>query len=190
MRRRRRTLARQLIGLLLIVLVAACSGFTIPRSDPLSKLAGDWGLTVFVFGGGQFGGPRCGKTDRPGSSPVSIASPGDGGVSLAVACNDGSDYAFRLNRDATAHAYLMTVKSKQGISVDDCPVAYVEGQGWKGARAQLVEGKEVSIAATVAPIEGQNWYGWTMAVLPTADINRRLDDIQRPYFRADLTRRK
>lgn len=184
-------MARQFIGLLLIVLgTSACSSVPIPQGDPLSKLVGDWGLTVFVIGGGQFGGPRCGKTDRPGPSPVTIAPPGDGGVSLAVACSDGSDYAFRLKHDAATHAYLMTVESKQGIGVDDFPVAYVEGQGWKGTRGQMVEGKEVSITATVAPIEGRNWYGWMMAVLPTADIGRELDAIKSPYFRADLTRRK
>ena len=184
-------MARQLIGLLLSVLVTAgCSSATILQSDPLSKLVGDWGLTVFVVGGGQFGGPRCGKTDRPGSSPVTIAPPGDSGVSLAVACNDGSDYAFRLTHDGAAHVYLMTVKSKQGISVDDLPVAYIEGQGWKGAREQLVEGEVESITATVSPIEGRNWYGWTTVVLPTADTNRGLSDVKRPYFKADLTRRK
>jgi|CXWL01.1.fsa_nt_gi hypothetical protein len=193
------TILRSGFSLFLLVTLVGCAVLPSPsvitivssaQSDPLSKLAGDWGLTVFVIGGGQFGGPRCGKTDRPGSSPVSIASPGDSGVSLAVACNDGSDYAFRLKHDDAAHTYLITVKSKQGISVDNFPVAYVEGQGWKGAREQLVEGTAVSITATVAPIEGRTWYGWTMVVLPTADIDRGLADIKRPYFKADLTRRK
>ena len=174
----------------LVAPVSWAQGQLTAQGDPLSKLVGDWGLTVFVIGGGQFGGPRCGKSDRPGPSPVTIAPPGNSGVSLAVACNDGSDYAFRLKHDAAAHAYLITVKSKEGISVDDFSVAYVEGQGWKGAREQVVAGKRVSITATVAPIEGRNWYGWMIAVLPTADIDRGPDDVKRPYFRADLTRRK
>ena len=181
-----------------VILMSCVALFTAPglgatgqvpaQGDPLSKLVGDWDLTVFVMGGGRFGGPRCGKSDRPGPSAVTIAPHGDSGVALAVACDDGSDYAFRLRHDAATHTYLITVKSKEGISVDDFPVAYVEGQGWKGARQQLVEGKEVSITATVAPIEGRNWNGWMIFVLPTADINR--NDIKTPYFRADLTRRK
>jgi hypothetical protein len=84
-------------------------------------------------------------------------------VSLAVACSDGSDYAFRLKHDAATHAYLMTVKSKQGIGVDDFPVAYVEGQGWKGTQIMsLLSSREArnccptltSSSASVRPIHG------------------------------------
>jgi hypothetical protein len=46
-----------------------------------------------------------------------------------------------------------------------------------------VDGKEVPVTATIAPIEGRNWVGWAIAVVPSADIKT-------PYFRADLTRRK
>ncbi len=164
----------------------------VTQGDPLRNLTGDWDLTVFVVGAGQFGGgPRCGPTDRPGSSPVTIAPPSDGAVSLAVACNDGSEYSFHLTHDSATRVSLVTVKSKEGISVHDFPVSYVEGQGWQGAREQLVEGKDVSITATVAPIEGRNWHGWMIAVLPTAAVNAPdLSEIERPYLRADLTRRK
>lgn len=150
---------------------------------PLSQLVGEWSLTAFVIGAGQFGGPRCGKTDRPGPASVTIELSREDGVSLGVACDDGSDYAFRLKRDAASQDYLITVKSKVGLSVNDFPVAYVEGEGWKGARPELVEGKEVSVTATIARIEGRNWVGWAITVVPSADIKT-------PYFRVDLTRRK
>jgi len=160
------------------------------QGDPLSQLAGEWHLTVFVIGGGHFGGPICGKTDQPGPPSIAVASPADGGVSFTVACNDGSDYAFLLKHDAASGDYLITVKSKVGTSVDGFPVAYLEGQGWKGARTQRVDGNEVSVTSVVAPIEGRNWSGWMIAVMPTADIDLGPDDVKTPYFRADLTRRK
>jgi hypothetical protein len=184
------SLATMLASAVLVAPVSWAQGQLTASGDPASKLVGDWALTVFVMGGSQPGGLRCGRSDRPGPSPVTIAPPRDSGVSLTVACNDGSDYAFRLKRGTAAHAGLLTVKSKQGISVDDFPVGYVEGQGWTGVREQLVKGKKVPITVTVAPIEGRNWYGWMIAVLPTADINRSLDNIKTPYFRVDLTRRK
>ncbi len=163
----------------------------VARGDPLRLLTGDWDLTVFVLGAGQFGGPRCGPTGRSESSLVTIAPPSDGTVLLAVACNDGSEYSFHLSHDSGTRVSLMTVKSKEGISVHDFPVEYVEGRGWQGARDQLVEGKEMSITATVAPIEGRNWYGWKIAVLPTTAVNAPdLSEIEGPYLRVDLTRRK
>ena len=163
----------------------------VTQADPLGKLTGNWDLTVFVIGAGQFGGPNCGPTDRQGSPPVTIAPPSDGAVSLKVACSDGSEYSFHLAYDSGTRVSLITVKSKEGISVHDFPVAYVEGQGWQGAREQLVEGKEVSITAKVAPIEGRNWFGWMIAVLPTAAVKvPDLAAIEKPYLRVDLTRRK
>ena len=159
------------------------------QGDPLSKLVGDWDLTVFVMGGGRFAGPRCGKSDRPGPPAVTIAPPGDSGVALAVACNDGSDYAFRLKHDQTTQAYVLTVKSKVGISVQDFPVVYVVGQGWQGKRDQLVAGEMRSITAMVAPIRGWEWYGWKVVVLPTASIGHE-GLLEKPFFRVDLTRRK
>ena len=150
--------------------------------DPLRRLAGEWDLTAFVMGAGQFRGLSCGKTDRPGPASVTIKSPREDGVSLGVACDDGSDYAFRLKHDAASQNYLITVKSKVGLSVHDFPVAYVEGEGWKGARPELVEGKEVPVTASISRIEGRNWVGWAIAVIPSGD--------KTPYFRVDLTRRK
>ena len=161
----------------------------VAQGDPLSKLAGDWGLTVFVMGAGQFGGPECGKRDRPGPPPVTLAPPSDGAVSLAAACDDGSEYSFRLRHDSATQAYVLTVKSGPGISVQDFPVAYVDGKGWEGKRDQLVDGETQSVTGAVAPIEGRNWYGWMIVVLPTAGIGRS-DDLKEPYFRADLTRQK
>jgi len=160
-------------------------------ADPLGRLAGDWDLTAFVIGRGQFGGPRCGKSDRPGPSTVTIAPPAANAVSLAVSCDDGSDYAFRLRYDTAAHAYLLTVKSKAGVSVDDFPIAFVADRGWKAERDELLEdGRKVPVTATVAAIEGKNWYGWAIAVLPTADVDRDTEALETAYFRADLTRRK
>jgi len=161
----------------------------VAQGDPLSRLAGDWSLTVFVLGAGQFGGPKCGTSDQPGPPPVTIPSPSDGAVSLAAACDDGSEYRFLLGQDSATQAYALTVKSGPGISVQDFPVAYVDGKGWHGERDQLVEGETQSVTAMVAPIEGQNWHGWQIAVLPTAGVGRS-DDLKKPYFRADLTRRK
>lgn len=161
----------------------------VAKGDPLTQLAGEWGLTVFVMGAGQFGGPNCGKSDRPGPPSVNIASPSDGAVSLAAACDDGSEYSFRLRHDSATQAYVLTVNSAPGISVQDFPVAYVDGKGWQGKRDQPVDGETQSITAMVAPIEGRSWNGWMIAVLPTADIGRS-DLPEKPYFRADLIRRK
>ena len=150
--------------------------------DPLSKLAGDWDLTVFVMGAGQFGGPRCGKS-APGRRMLSVtlASAANGAVSFTAACDNGSEYAFRLQHDSATHAYVMSVKSTPGLSVQDFPVAYVEGQGWQGQRD--------SLTAMITPIEGRLWRGWMIAVLPTAGVGHE-DDLKKPFVRADLTRAK
>jgi hypothetical protein len=159
--------------------------------DPLRQLAGDWGLRVFVIGAGQFGGLECGTGAGPGGPPVTVAPPSDGAVALTAACEDGSEYRFRLGRDSATQAYVLTVKSGPGISVQDFPVAYVDGKGWRGTRDLLVDDETQSITAMVAPIEGRLWYGWMIAVLPTAAADApELTDIKEPYFRADLTRRK
>lgn len=151
------------------------------QSDPLTKLAGKWGLTVFVMGAGQFGGPKCGKGRGPGGPPVTVAASSDGAVSFAALCDNASEYSFRLRHDSATQAYLLSVKSTPGISVQDFPLAYVEGQGWQGQRD--------SLTAMVAPIEGRQWYGWMIAVLPTAGVGHE-DDLKEPFFRADLTRAK
>ena len=160
--------------------------------DPLARLAGEWRLTPLVIGAGQFGGgPKCGTSDRPGPPPVTLAPPSDGAVSFAAACDDRSEYSFRLRHDPAGQAYVLTVKSGPGISIQDFPVEYFEGKGWRGERTQLVDGETQSVTATVEPIEGRNWYGWMIAVLLTAAVNApELADIKKPYFRADLTRRK
>jgi hypothetical protein len=146
-------------------------------------------LTVFVMGAGQFGGPKCGTSGQPGPPRVTIADPSDGAVSLSVPCDDGSEYAFRLAHDSATEAYTLTVKSRAGISVQDFPVAYVASKGWRGERDQAVDGDRQSVTAMVAPIEGRNWRGWMIAVLPTSGVGHE-DDLKKPFFRADLTRRK
>jgi hypothetical protein len=159
-----------------------------PAGDPLSELVGDWRLTVFVMGGGQFGGPTCGTRDASGPPSVTLTTSPDSAIAFSVSCDDGSNYAFRLQHVATG-AYSLTVKSAVGISVEDLSVTYRDGQGWRGARDQQVAGKTQSVTAMVAPIEGRLWHGWMVAVLPTSGIGRE-DDVKEPYFRADLTRRK
>lgn len=160
------------------------------QGDPLGKLAGDWGLSVFVMGGGEFGGLRCGTSNRPGPPPVTVAPPSGGAVSFSVSCEGGRDYAFRLSQDSTTHAYAVTVTSPPpGISVQDLPVAYADGKGWQGKRDEQVDGQTQSITALIAPIEGRNWYGWMIAVLPTSGVGRE-NDLKKPFLRADLTRRK
>jgi len=150
--------------------------------DPLNKLAGDWDLTVFVMGAGQFGGPLCGNR-VPGRRMLSVTlvSAANGAVSFATTCDNGSEYSFRLQHDSATHAYVVSVKSARGISVQDFPVAYVEGQGWQGQRD--------SITALITPIEGRLWRGWMIAVLPTAGVGHE-DDLKQPFVRADLTRAK
>jgi hypothetical protein len=150
-------------------------------ADPLTKLAGDWGLTVFVRGAGQFGSPKCGKGGGPGGPPVKVAASKDGAVSFGAPCDNRSEYSFRLQRDSATQAYVLSVKSMPGISVQDFPVAYVEGQGWQGKRD--------SLTAMITPIEGRRWYGWMIAVLPTAGVGHE-DDLKQPFVRADLTRAK
>jgi hypothetical protein len=166
------------------------SGESSAKTETLSRLVGDWDLTVFVIGGGQFEGLRCGNTEKPGRSPVTIAPPAESGVSLVISCDNGNDYAFRLKHDPKTDAYLITVKSKEGISVDAFPVGYVDDQGWKGTGDQPMDGKGMGITAAVAPIEGRNWYGWRVAVLPTAGVDGGPDAIKRHYIMADLTRPK
>lgn len=160
------------------------------QGDPLGKLAGEWRLSVFVMGGGEFGGLQCGASDRPGPPLVTVAPPNGGAVSLSVSCEGGRDYTFRLSQDSTTHAYAVTVNSPPpGISVQDLPVAYAESEGWQGKRDEQVDGQTQSITAMIAPIEGRNWYGWMIAVLPTSGVGRE-NDLRKPFLRADLTRRK
>ena len=152
------------------------------KSDPLRGLANKWHLTGFVFGGDDpYHSFECGE--------VTVASPADRTVSLSVTC-DNTDYYFLLKHGSETQAYLITVKSKIGISIDDFPVTHVDGRGWHGERDQLVDGETLSITAMVKRIEGRNWYGWSIKVLPTAAIKLSPGEIKKPYFQADLTRRK
>ena len=160
-----------------------------PRRAIPSRLAGDWELTALVMGANTYGDPKCGKSDRSDPPHVTIAPPSDGSVSLAVACDKGSEYSFRLRHDSATQAYVLTVKSAAGISVRNFPVAYVDREGWQGRRDQGVGGETQSITAMVAPIEGRLWYGWKIAVLPTAGIGHE-NYLEQPFFRVDLTRRK
>lgn len=155
----------------------------VAKSDPLRALSQEWRVSGFVVGGDDpFSMVRCGKT--------TVASPTDRTLSLSVACGDAGDYYFRLKQGPETGAYLMTVKSRIGISIDDFPVTYVDGEGWLGERDQLVDGETVSLSAMVAPIEGRNWHGWTIQVLPTEAIIVSPDELRKPYFKIDLTRRK
>ena len=95
----------------------------------------------------------------------------------------------RLRHDSATQAYVVSVKSTPGISVQDFPLAFAEGRGWEGERDQLVDGKTQSISALIAPIEGRQWHGWMIAVLPTEGVGHE-DDLKKPFFRADLTRAK
>ena len=160
------------------------------NGDPLTRLVGDWDLTVFMIGAGQFGTFRCGKSAAGRRMPsVTLAPASDGALSFAAACDNGSEYSFRLRHDSATQAYVVSVKSTPGISVQDFPLAFAEGRGWEGERDQLVDGKTQSISALIAPIEGRQWHGWMIAVLPTEGVGHE-DDLKKPFFRADLTRAK
>ena len=156
---------------------------------PLVELTGTWDLRVFVIGGGDMGMLECGESVGPGPGPpVTVSSSADGAASLSFSCVDGSDYSFHLKLDAGTDSYLITVESGVGISVSDFPVRYADGEGWHGVRDELVDGEMVSTAARVQPIEGRNWSGWTIQVLPAAARNSSSDPIR--TLKADLTRRK
>src|SRR6266566_1357834 len=159
------------------------------NADPLTRLAGDWDLTVFVMGAGQFRGPRCGKSAARRMPSVTLAPAGDGAISFTAPCDNGSEYSFRLKHDSATQAYVLSVKSTPGISVQDFPLGYAEGRGWEGERDQLVDGETQAISALITPIEGRQWYGWMIAVLPTKGVGHE-DDLKKPLFRADLTRAK
>jgi len=179
------------LGAFLLVTVVGCSTLSSTQrlgtsGDPLDNLTGDWDITTFVFGGGNSGQSTCGLSHKP----TSIAPHLDGILVFSAICKDGSELIFGLKRSVDKRAYHLTVKSKEGISVSDFPVEYKENQGWAGFQNQGVGDKEVSITATIQPIEGRNWYGWTIEVLPTADINVDYKTQKTPHLRLDLTRRK
>lgn len=157
--------------------------------SPLSDLAGKWGFTEFVVGGNNpmsdlpMSAFKCGEV-------MAVASK-DQTVSFSTTCDKMGEYSFRLTKlTSEAHAYLISVNSKVGISIDGFPVTYVDGKGWHGEHEQLVNGEAVSLTAMVQRIEGKNWYGWTVQVFPTSVLSLSLDEIKEPYFKVDLTRRK
>jgi len=159
-------------------------GNAVFNTSPLSGFSGKWDLKGFVVGG---------------KTPLSLFECGDVRatfsttriVSFSKACNKVGDYYLRLSKHASeTDTYLITVNSKAGISIDNFPVTYVDGKGWRGKRDQLVNGETVSITAMVGRIEGRNWHGWTVQVFPTSVLGLSLDEIKEPFFKADLTRRK
>ena len=169
---------------------AAASAVAAAPTDPLKRLAGDWGLTMLAIGPGRFGGPRCGPTEKPGPSPVTVAQGADGAVSLSVHCDDGSDYAFRLERDGAGEGYLLSVKSKEGVSVERFPVQYVGENGWLGKKEHPAVEAGATVTGAVAPIEGSSWAGWSIVALPTKAADVEPEKLEAPYIRADLTRGK
>jgi hypothetical protein len=166
----------------------------VARGVALDQLVGEWSLDGFVVsrikgsmsiaGVGGFSGPTCGD--------VTVAGSDDRTISLTASCEAEGDYSFRLTHGGKPESYLMTVKSAHGISISDFPVSYVEGQGWQGVRDQTVGGETMSITAAISPIEGRNWLGWRIQVLPPAVTSKdaKPQDLKEPYFMADLTRRK
>jgi hypothetical protein len=150
---------------------------------------GTWDLTVFVVGGGEMGTVECGQPVRLGPGPpVTVSSNTEGSAFFSFSCTDGDHYSFHLDPDTRMDSYLITVRSGAGISVSDFPVRYSDAVGWHGVRDELVDGRSTSTTAGVHPIEGRNWYGWTMQVLPTAAANSPSDPIR--TLKVDLTRRK
>jgi hypothetical protein len=95
----------------------------------------------------------------------------------------------------------MTVKSKYGVSIEDFPLEHVDhkdwlgtpiqdGKVWLGTRDQLVDKETLSVTAMMGRIEGRNWRGWTIQVLPTEATKPGVEALKKPYFKVDLTRRK
>jgi len=153
-------------------------------ADPLNELVGDWSMDWFVIGAGGVGlsGLTFGK--------ITVAPPKDRAVSVSASSKEGDDYSFRLTHGPETSGYLIAVKSKRGINVDNFLLTYVDGEGWRGTLEQLVDGEMLSTTASVIPIEGRNWYGWRIEVLPTKAIGLGHEDIKKPYLMVDLTRRK
>ena len=169
---------------------------TVAADDPLGQLAGDWVVDGFVIGEG--GHPMI-PNSACGSVTVAPARGQD--VSISVSCHDAGDYTLRLKHGSGGEAYLMTVKSKYGISIEDFPLEYVtdwigapvqDSKVWLGTRDQLVDNETVSVTAMMGRIEGRNWRGWRIAVLPTEATKLPGGDeaVKKPYFFVDLTRRK
>lgn len=154
---------------------------TIAADDLLGQLAGTWLVDGFVIGGdrGIISGFKCGS--------VTVGPARDQAVSISVSCEDAGPYTLRLKHGSGGGAYLMTVKSKYGISIEDFPLKQ-DGEVWRGVSDQLVDNEMLSVTAMMGRIEGRNWHGWTIMVLPTEAMKPGVE--AKPYFKVDLTRRK
>lgn len=155
-------------------------------SDPLSHLKEDWVITTFLFGGGHSGISACGLAHQP----ASIQLHSDGIIEISATCKDGSQYYLRLVRGNDQKTWLFTVKNKEGISINDFPLNYYGSKGWMGSAQQLVDDKEISLSAYIAPIEGRTWYGWATWVRPTAEAGVDYTKSKTPYLKVDFIRRK
>jgi hypothetical protein len=153
----------------------------ISQRDPLDALAGKWTLSAFVIGGGYFSFRNCFE--------VSILPSADKAASASVSCGEVGDYSFGLKRGSDTKTYLLSVKSKFGISVEDFPVTY-DGQRWRGVRELIAEGGTQSVTAMVVPGATEKSSGWKIEVLPTAAVNLAPKDIKKPYFSVHLNRPK
>jgi hypothetical protein len=79
----------------------------------------------------------------------------------------GAEHVFEPRHDSDQLFYLMTVHSREWITVSNFPPNYVERNGWKGEKGQVPGHEEVSMTATIRLSEGKNGCGWTGPVLRT-----------------------
>lgn len=155
-------------------------------SEPVLHLKGDWVITTFLFGGGYSGISGCGLLHQP----ASMVSQSDGIVEVTAQCKDDSKYVFKLMRGNDPRSYLLTVNNKEGINVTNFPLNYLGKQGWAGSAKQVVENKEVTLVAAIAPIEGKSWYGWATWIRPAMEAGVDYNKAKTPYLKVDFTRRK
>ena len=166
----------------------------VAADDLPGQLVGDWVVDGFLIGGESgFSVSKCGTG--------TVAREGESKVSLSVSCGSAGAYTLRLQRGPGGQGYMMTVKSKHGISVEDLPLQHVDwkewlgkpigdGKVWLGEREQLVDGQMIQVTALLAPVEGRNWQGWTIQVLPSEATKPDVEKLEKRYFKVDLTRRK
>lgn len=160
--------------------------FLATTTDPLANLKGDWYITTLLFGGGREGISTCGLNHQP----ASIVSHSDGMIELSAVCRDGSQHIFKLVRSVDHRVYLFTMNNKEGVNVSDFPLNYLGSEGWMGSAQQIAGDKEISLSASITPIEGKTWYGWRIGVRPTAEAGVSYKTTKTPYLMVDLTRRK
>jgi len=178
-------LATVLLGCLLVVAVIGVGSVhpVMAKSDPLKKLAQKWDCTGFKVGGDDpLSSCKCGK--------AKVSAPQNGAVSFTAVCESFGDYYFRLERIEDKEDYLITLKSKVGFSVDEFSVEHVDGVGWIGDGSQILDGETIPITVMVVKIEGRNWHGWTIMAVPDEAIEQSPNEVEHPYWKLDLTRRK